>query len=141
MSEIFRRGPFGLAMFDIDHFKRYNDEFGHLKGDEILSRLGEIVRSTIRRIDYGFRYGGDEFAVLLPETELEHAVLITERIRANTKVEFKGQVTLSIGVVQGKSPCDERRLIEASDRAMYESKRAGGDYVSFISKPMTLTQQ
>ncbi|MBZ5535790.1 MAG: diguanylate cyclase [Acidobacteriia bacterium] len=136
-----RNAPFGLAMFDIDHFKRYNDEFGHLKGDEILRKLGEVMRSTIRRIDYGFRYGGDEFAVLLPETELEHAVLITERIRANTKAQFEGQVTLSIGVVQGKSPCDERRLIEAADRAMYESKRAGGDYVSFISKSLTLTKQ
>jgi diguanylate cyclase (GGDEF)-like protein/PAS domain S-box-containing protein len=136
-----RNTPFGLAMFDIDHFKRYNDDFGHLKGDEILRKLGEIVKSTIRRIDYGFRYGGDEFTVLLPETELEHAVLITERIRANTRTEFEGQVTLSIGVVQGKSRCDERLLIEAADRAMYESKRAGGDYVSFISKSLTLSKQ
>jgi PAS domain S-box-containing protein len=64
-----KNARFGLAMFDIDRFKRYNDDFGHLKGDEILHRLGTIVKSTIRKIDYGFRYGGDEFAVLLPETE------------------------------------------------------------------------
>ncbi|MFI5175944.1 MAG: diguanylate cyclase [Terriglobia bacterium] len=136
-----KNARFGLAMFDIDRFKRYNDDFGHLKGDEILRRLGDIVKATIRKIDYGFRYGGDEFAVLLPETELENAVLIAERLRANTKAEFEGKVTLSIGVVQGGSQCDELRLIEAADKAMYESKHAGGDYVSFLNKSLTLTKQ
>lgn len=136
-----KNAAFGLAMVDIDRFKRYNDVFGHLKGDEILRGLGGIVQTTIRKIDYGFRYGGDEFAILLPETELENAILIAERLRTNTKSQFEGKVTLSIGVVQGGSQCDERLLVEAADKAMYESKRAGGNYVFSLSKSVSLIKQ
>lgn len=132
-----KNSPFGLALFDVDHFKRYNDELGHLKGDEILRGLGSIVHSTIRKIDFGFRYGGDEFAILLPETELENAVSIAERLRATAENQFDGRITLSIGVVQGGPHSDEQLLIEATDKAMYESKRAGGNYVFSLGKTPT----
>lgn len=133
-----RQFPFSLALFDIDRFKRYNDDFGHLKGDEILKTIGSIVQSTIRKVDYGFRYGGDEFAILLPETEIENAALIAERLRTNVEIEFDGKVTLSIGVVQCGPECEGRLLIEAADRAMYESKRAGGNHVISLGKNLSM---
>jgi diguanylate cyclase (GGDEF)-like protein/PAS domain S-box-containing protein len=129
---------FGLILFDIDHFKRYNDEFGHLKGDAILEGVGDVVRSTIRKIDFGFRYGGDEFAVLLPETEIENALVIAERVRVNGLSHSEGAVTFSIGVVQGCARCDERLLIEAVDKAMYEAKRMGGNNVFSAGNALSL---
>ncbi len=126
---------FSLVMFDLDHFKRYNDDFGHLRGDEILRKIGGVILQTIRKIDFGFRYGGDEFTVLLPETELENGVSIAERLRTNVETHFEGKVTLSIGVVQGGPHSDSRLLIELVDKAMYESKRTGGNYVYSYSQP------
>jgi diguanylate cyclase (GGDEF)-like protein/PAS domain S-box-containing protein len=124
-----KNATFGLALFDIDHFKRYNDDFGHLRGDEILRGIGTIVLSTIRRIDFGFRYGGDEFAILLPETTIENSLQIAERLRVNAETQFDGAVTLSIGIVEGGPHCEERDLIASADKAMYEAKRAGGNRV------------
>jgi diguanylate cyclase (GGDEF)-like protein/PAS domain S-box-containing protein len=129
---------FGLILLDIDRFKRYNDEFGHLQGDAILKGVGDVVRSTIRKIDFGFRYGGDEFAVLLPETEIENALLIAERLRVNGLSQFEGAVTFSVGVVQGGARCDERLLLEAADKAMYEAKRMGGNNVFSAGNALSL---
>ncbi len=136
-----RNCAFSMSLFDIDRFKRYNDEYGHLQGDEILRRIGGLVLQTIRKIDYGFRYGGDEFAILLPETEMENAVSIAERLRSNVASAFESEVTLSIGIVQGGPHCDHRLLIEAADKAMYESKRAGGNYVFSSSQISTSLPQ
>lgn len=136
-----RNTPFVLVLFDIDRFKHYNDEFGHLKGDEILREVGTIVQSTIRKIDFGFRYGGDEFALLLPETEMENAASIAERLRAQVEQHFHGRVTVSIGLAQGGSNTEERLLIEGADSALYESKRLGGNSVSHSTKSPTPVKQ
>ncbi|MDD5543299.1 MAG: diguanylate cyclase [Acidobacteriia bacterium] len=124
-----RNSIFSLSLFDIDRFKQFNDQFGHLKGDAILRSLGSVVLSSVRAIDFAFRYGGDEFAVLLPETSMENARNTVERIRANVESEFQDQVTISIGLVEGHSHSLDRDLVEEADRAMYEAKRAGGNSV------------
>jgi two-component system cell cycle response regulator len=136
-----RNSVFSLSLFDIDRFKHFNDEFGHLRGDEILRGIGSIVLSTIRKIDFGFRYGGDEFAVLLPETSLDDAKRIAERLRANVEAEFRHNVTVSIGLVEGHSHFEERPLIDLADRAMYEAKRGGGNSVLALAHPLPLLPQ
>ena len=93
-------------MLDIDHFKNYNDTNGHPAGDELLKRIGDIFKRSVRRTDYVVRYGGEEFAIILPETPLENAQLVAEKIRKTIEKEvFDNQeaqpgsnLTISIGV-------------------------------------------
>jgi diguanylate cyclase (GGDEF)-like protein len=123
-----------LLMFDLDHFKRVNDTFGHLAGDHVLRSVAALVKRTLRTEDIFARYGGEEFAILARGIDIERAYLMGERIRttvAAAKVEFEGQtipVTISLGTASlaccGPAATGEA-LIAKTDERMYAAKRAG----------------
>jgi diguanylate cyclase (GGDEF)-like protein len=134
-SEISRHsrygGVFSLAILDLDSFKAYNDTYGHLSGDHLLSEVGQCISSTIRTADAAFRYGGDEFAILLPHTTIEAAFQVTERVRKKIAERLNYgdmSVTASIGLAawpdHGISHTD---IIAAADATLYEAKRKGGN--------------
>ena len=121
-----------FLMIDIDHFKKINDNAGHLAGDHVLKQLASTVRTRIRREDVFARYGGEEFAVLLPEVGLKGALLTAEKIRKvveRTSFQFDGEnisVTVSLGVAQAsKDTVEASALVRAADEKLYEAKRAG----------------
>lgn len=120
---------FSVLMLDLDFFKTYNDIHGHLAGDEILSQLGQNIKNLIRNVDTGFRYGGDEFAVILPRTPLESAQKVAERVRRGMEDQMNTQsieLTCSIGI--GSWPTDgvmREDLIRATDAALYYAKQTG----------------
>lgn len=129
--------PLSLIILDIDHFKVINDTFGHPAGDQVLREIGRITRESIRTIDMVCRYGGEEFAIILPQTELEAAGRIAERLRTNI-AEFpfsigEGEsplmVTASLGVAcwhgSGYLSKQGTELIQAADRALYAAKDTG----------------
>lgn len=134
------RDPLALLMVDIDHFKDYNDHYGHPAGDVVLKRVAHLLGDAARRGgELVARYGGEEFAVLLPGADLEAAVAIAERCRAlvaEAKIEHRASplsawVTLSIGVAaQRPTPAlDPRTLLDTADAALYRAKRTGRDRV------------
>ncbi len=131
--------PLSMLLLDIDHFKEYNDTFGHLEGDKVLQRLGAIIRSCLRRMDSAYRYGGEEFTVLLPETNCEEALTVAERIRASVEASVfepipgqRARVTISIGVTQFQPEEDLTQFIQRADKAMYHSKQSGRNKVTPI---------
>lgn len=129
--------PLSIAMFDIDHFKLVNDEFGHQAGDSVLISLAESTRSRLRSYDLVARYGGEEFVMILPDTPHEGAILVAERLRTRIeKLEFKGEianlrVTISLGVASFPSEdvTSVDSLIRAADAALYRAKRGGRNRV------------
>jgi two-component system cell cycle response regulator len=119
-----------LAMFDLDHFKSYNDLYGHLEGDKVLKNVGEIVRHSIRHnVDSGYRYGGDEFAVLLIGAPMEQAMTIAERIRSSIEQTEFQNITVSIGLSEYRDPFDLEGFVKSADDAMYIAKHSGGNRV------------
>lgn len=126
--------PFSLAMVDIDRFKQFNDQFGHTTGDDVLRLVAFALKNNVRTSDLVARYGGDEFAVLLPNAPLEDAMAVGDQIRKavaerpllrRTTKEMLGHVTLSIGVaawMPGESP---EALLDRADRHLYEAKANG----------------
>jgi diguanylate cyclase (GGDEF)-like protein len=119
-----------LLMFDLDHFKRYNDIFGHLEGDKVLRKTGEIVRDSIRsNVDSGYRYGGDEFAALLIGPSLDQALAIAERIRSSIEHSGFEDITVSIGLCEFQNHFTLERFVKAADDAMYVAKHSGGNRV------------
>ncbi|MEW6553823.1 MAG: diguanylate cyclase [Actinomycetota bacterium] len=129
---------FSLIMLDIDFFKRINDTYGHLYGDEILKEMANLVKGCLRTMDILARYGGEEFAILLPETDLEDAVFTADRIRMAVEnhdfPQSKGRpvkVTVSQGVTSFPSPDIEKRsdIVAKADAALYEAKEAGRNCV------------
>jgi diguanylate cyclase (GGDEF)-like protein len=122
-----------MIMLDIDHFKEYNDSFGHPAGDEILRRLGATLRSTLRSHDVVARYGGEEFVVLLPGTGENEAIEVAERLRsAIAKSPWpRREVTASLGIgTIGPHTAGASTLLEQADRALYHSKQAGRNQVT-----------
>jgi len=129
----------GLLLLDIDRFKAYNDTCGHLEGDKVLIKLCQIIRSCLRTMDSAYRYGGEEFTVILPETSGEEAETVAHRIRKAVEAEKffpepnkPYQVTISIGVTEY---CKEEKFadfIKRADKAMYLSKLAGRNRVSTL---------
>jgi len=125
--------------FDLDNFKKCNDSFGHLEGDNVLRLVGEILHAETRQSDLSFRYGGDEFFVVLPETNREQALIVAEKIRKafNERWPFdsKGKntetfrVTLSMGMIQHTDETDPLELIHKVDLMIYAAKKAGGNRV------------
>lgn len=143
-QEIFRSNrhghPLSLLLLDIDCFKTFNDTYGHLEGDRVLIKIGETVRSCLRNVDSAYRYGGEEFTVILPETVGEEAETVGHRIRTAVKAEPftpKGAdpriVTISIGVTQYAPNEDIASFIQRADKAMYMSKQAGRNRVSVLT--------
>ena len=123
---------FSVLMADVDHFKQYNDTFGHPAGDEVLKRVARILQATTREVDCVARYGGEEFCVMLPETSATGAGILASRICERVAAaEFPGQkITLSIGVASlpgnGDTP---DAVIAAADEALYQAKREGRNRV------------
>ncbi|MEW5692856.1 MAG: sensor domain-containing diguanylate cyclase [Candidatus Hydrogenedentota bacterium] len=132
--EIFKKNNsfISLILIDIDHFKDFNDRFGHKAGDYVLSELGKILKSSVRNIDFVARYGGEEFAVYLPETDHEGAYTTAERLRndiENVSLIFDGKrlgITISGGISSMPEDGDNiKKLIEIADNRLYKSKRDG----------------
>ncbi|NOZ87230.1 MAG: sensor domain-containing diguanylate cyclase [Deltaproteobacteria bacterium] len=129
--------PFSILFFDLDHFKKVNDIYGHLVGTNVLGEVGELVQSSLREVDIAFRYGGDEFVVVFPETGKRGAICAAYRIwRVIREHEFKVgnglglKLTASIGVAG--VPDDEvevEQLLKAADEAMYMAKARGRDSI------------
>ena len=127
-----------LIMIDVDHFKRFNDDYGHLAGDHALVFVAEALRSHFRPTDLIARFGGDEFAVLLPATSFEDAMMSAERVRkgisgASVKVKTltdKEPVTVSLGVAQMRQDDTLESLMHSADGALYRAKLKGRDCVS-----------
>ncbi|WP_371369156.1 diguanylate cyclase [Sporomusa rhizae] len=125
--------PLSLLMIDIDYFKHYNDINGHLYGDDALKAVADLVRQNCRDTDFVFRYGGEEFVVLLPETAIAQAHIIAERIRKaiaeypfqNSSTQPGGSLTVSIGIAGYPDDAEsETELIGAADTALYSAKRS-----------------
>lgn len=124
--------PISIILFDIDHFKRINDTYGHDKGDYVLKTIADIVKRTLRKSDYIIRWGGEEFLVILPETDLKGAILVAEKIRQNVEYfDFKdiGKVTVSLGVAQIKTNENIDNAIKRADEALYLAKNRGRNRV------------
>ena len=123
---------FSVLMADVDHFKQYNDTFGHPAGDEVLKKVARLLQASVRELDCVARYGGEEFCVMLPETSAEGAAILAERICEHVAAtEFPGQkITLSLGVASlpdnGDTP---DAVIAAADEALYQAKREGRNRV------------
>ena len=125
--------PLSIIMLDLDHFKKINDTYGHLFGDDVLREVADVVLTNVRQTDLAARYGGEEFIVLLPSTDASKAMAIAERVRtgvASATFEHEGRripVTISLGVASYKPEIDKtsHMLIDRVDRALYCSKRDG----------------
>jgi diguanylate cyclase (GGDEF)-like protein len=128
----FRYGnSFSLLMMDLDHFKDYNDSKGHVYGDKLLKTIANIIRNSVREIDLNFRYGGDEFAVIFPNTTIDQAFVAAERLRQEIETTMQTNnvpMTASIGLASWPSdgiiPQD---LVTAADRALYYAKNTGSN--------------
>jgi diguanylate cyclase len=130
--------PLSLLMFDIDHFKSFNDSYGHLTGDQVLRLVGQSLKQTIKGQDITARYGGEEFAVVLPNTALRQALTVADHIRRAVMAkelkkkstgEILGRVTISVGVSMLKPEDDTHALIDRADACLYAAKRNGRNRV------------
>ncbi len=131
--------PLALLLLDIDKFKSYNDSFGHLEGDKILVRISQVIKSCLRKLDTAYRYGGEEFTVILPETSCEEAMLVAERIRNVVQSEVflpetdkEISITISIGATQYVENEELSAFIQRADKAMYLSKQKGRNKVTAL---------
>ena len=137
-KEMQRSGRYGLALslllIDVDHFKTYNDTFGHVEGDKVLRRIGTIIQDSIRQTDSGCRYGGEEFAVVMPQSDIEDAFVVADRIRNNVEantVDLNSGVTVSVGMSQYKPNQMITDFIASSDKALYRAKNNGRNRIEF----------
>ena len=137
-----RERPVGLIMIDLDHFKSFNDLYGHEIGDRMLRHFAKTVTGSMRETNLASRYGGEEFIIILPDTDIKSSMLVAERIRkavmvmvvpSNTEKPLP-QLTVSLGVaaypLHGQTL---EEVIQASDKALYESKRGGRNRVTAAS--------
>lgn len=132
--------PLSLIMIDIDHFKNFNDTYGHTCGDLVLKNVARLIQENVRQIDIAARYGGEEFAVILPNTDMEKALMVAERVRSGVEAEklaCDGRslgVTVSLGVAQmdPRKDRDNNSLITRADKALYMSKQNGRNRVSIL---------
>lgn len=132
--------PLSILMLDIDDFKHFNDTYGHLEGDRVLIGLGQVIRRCLRKTDSGYRYGGEEFSLILPETKGQAAIALAERIRREFEEEVfvprpdaKINKTVSIGVTEYDSGEQLSILLKRVDEGLYTAKRHGKNRVFFAS--------
>lgn len=134
--------PLTLFMLDIDYFKAFNDNFGHLTGDEALRRLAGILKESIREPDTAARYGGEEFCIILPETDAAHAALLAERIRKEVEAarievgpdKAPESLTVSVGCASLEEDVESPEdLVRRADRALYQAKQLGRNRVFFYA--------
>jgi len=130
--------PLSLLLLDIDDFKVFNDTYGHLEGDKVLVKIGTTIRECLRTIDSAYRYGGEEFTILLPETGGSEAIKVSERIRVSISEcvfhplpDTPVSVTVSTGVTQYALGESAASFVKRADNAMYGSKNSGKNKVSF----------
>ncbi|MCA9401752.1 MAG: GGDEF domain-containing protein [Candidatus Omnitrophica bacterium] len=131
--------PLSFLMVDVDFFKSFNDRYGHLTGDQILREIAEIIKESIREIDIAGRYGGEEFCVVLPDTNQEGALLAAERIRQATEkkeivaYDTRVYVTVSVGVATFPTDAENaEELLDKADLALYRSKQGGRNRVTIF---------
>lgn len=129
-----------LLLLDIDHFKKCNDTYGHLEGDKVLVKLGQNIKLCLRTMDSAYRYGGEEFTIILPETTGKEANNVAERISASveserfsTKTGEDFSITISIGVTEYFKEEQLSTFIHRADQAMYKSKAKGRNRISFLA--------
>jgi diguanylate cyclase (GGDEF)-like protein len=128
--------PLSLMMFDLDNFKNYNDTRGHIEGDRVLEKIGKIVVQCIRqKVDSGYRYGGDEFAVILIGVKTDRASEIAERLRGLVENAKLGDITVSIGVTEYEADIDIESFVKSADDAMYMAKSQGGNRMHIYTPP------
>jgi len=135
---------FSIFMIDLDNFKSYNDIYGHVSGDVLLNQVGKVITNSVRNADQAFRYGGDEFVVVLPQTVMNDAYVVAERVQEGVAEEMKKKeiaVTCSIGLAS--YPSDgviSGELVTTADTALYFAKRTGGNRVyrssEILSEPL-----
>ena len=124
-------------MIDVDHFKNFNDQYGHITGDQILREIGALIRENIREIDIAGRYGGEEFCVILPDTDQQGAQFAAERIRHAAQLAdikaYDATVKITLSICTSTFPDDGKKvdeLIDKSDWALYRAKKQGRNAVS-----------
>jgi len=131
-----------LIMIDVDKFKDFNDTYGHLAGDQVLIAVGNAIRNPLRPNDLVARFGGEEFSVLLPETSIENAEIIANRLRENVSKTDPGvvdgeqlpSVTISLGISDGRAGYDLETMIASADVAMYHAKKNGRNRVEIAQE-------
>jgi two-component system, cell cycle response regulator len=138
------KSTFSLVMFDIDHFKKFNDTYGHLQGDRIIREIAKLLCKSIRQVDFPARYGGEEFAVILPAVDVKGALVVAERLRKKVEAfpfpSANGgaslHVTISVGVTEfdDETSYAPTEIIREADRALYRSKEHGRNKVT-VSRP------
>ena len=128
--------PLTLLLLDLDNFKAFNDSYGHVEGDQVLMRLGQVVKRCLRETDFAYRYGGEEFTIVLPMTRSVDGAVTAERIRAEFKKELftpvpgkEVHMTVSIGLAQYNPQEDMKAFVHRVDQLMYQGKKNGKDRV------------
>ena len=136
--------PLSILLLDIDHFKTYNDQYGHQGGDYLLRHLAKILTENLRQYDRAGRWGGDEFILILPETQLSEAMVVAERLRikiSGTKLSLENgeqisvQISLGVACVSGHYP-SLIKFVDAADQALYQAKQSGRNWVCSYDQPI-----
>jgi diguanylate cyclase (GGDEF)-like protein len=126
--------PLSVIMFDLDHFKAVNDTWGHQVGDTVLQKVSGVIKNAVRQVDIAGRYGGEEFMIICPETALENAHLLAERIREEIAATDMGEdglvVTISGGVAESLEQEPVEKLVNRADELLYKSKNSGRNQIS-----------
>ncbi len=144
-----RNEPLSLMLTDIDHFKSFNDNFGHLTGDQVLRLVATTVKHNVKGKDTAARYGGEEFAIILPNTILRAAVTVADHIRQavmskelmkRSTGEHLGRITISIGVAALRKGDNAQSLIERADECLYAAKRHGRNRVMCETDPEVIAE-
>jgi diguanylate cyclase (GGDEF)-like protein len=140
--------PLTLLLLDLDDFKQFNDAYGHIEGDQVLLRLGQVITRCLRQSDSAYRYGGEEFTIILPMATSADGMMTAERIRSEFKKQAFSRVsdqdvflTVSIGLTQYKPQEDLKAFVRRADKLMYQAKRNGKDRVCLQPSPFIMKRE